>query len=253
MENRNQSLKAVAYASIWPDEEAGLSLDEQSIELQAHCALQGLDLVEVFTDIGPYAKGKIRHGMGKLLERVVEGDIGHVVVFDVGRLCRESQEALSFLREAFDPSVTEVHVLAWNTSTAQPECQRMLAMTADLFLLDRQRAHSETLGRREASREQPVWKRLFGLLQDERYAEGLIKALFQIRGAKLTEKEYTAVHGGYDHLNMFKALGFRIKGEKTDNTKLVTDVLVRYWDHVKLHLHADVHKIIEGSETGAVL
>ena len=92
------------------------------------------------------------------------------------------------------------------------------------------------------------------MLQDERYAEVLIKALFQLKDTvKLSDKEYMAVHGGYDHLNMFRALGFRIKGEKTDNTKLVTDVLVRYWDKLKLHISADLHRIIEGSETGAIL
>ena len=98
----------------------------------------------------------------------------------------------------------------------------------------------------------PLWTKLFNMLQDERYAEVLIRALFQLKDTvKLTEKEYNAVHGGYDHLNMFRALGFRIKGEKTDNTRLVTDVLVRYWDKLKLHISSDLHRIIEGSETAS--
>ena len=29
--------------------------------------------------------------------------------------------------------------------------------------------------------------------------------------------------------------------------------VVRYWDKLKLHISADVHRIIEGSETGAIL
>ena len=125
-----------------------------------------------------------------------------------------------------------------------------MAMAGEILGVEQPEPAKDLAVRTEKLRLKPLWSKLFGMLQDERYAEVLIRALFQLKDTvKLTEKEYNAVHGGYDHLNMFRALGFRIKGEKTDNTRLVTDVLVRYWDKLKVHSHADLHRIIEGSET----
>jgi hypothetical protein len=254
MEKSAKNPKALLYCSVWPDEGGDLSLETQSVELQTYCLMNGLEVADIITDVGPYVKGKLRSGLDRLMTRVMQEGIGHVIIHDVARVGRDSREALTFLRDTFDSNRTEVHVCVWKTSTASAECARMLSMASDLFGLDDPETAREIAGRSEKLRVKPLWNKLFGMLQDERYAELLIKALFQLRDAvKLSEKEYLAVHGGYDHLNMFRALGFRIKGEKTDNTRLVTDVLVRYWDKLKLHLSDDLHKIIEGSETGAVL
>ncbi|MEO7427482.1 MAG: hypothetical protein ABI036_20010, partial [Fibrobacteria bacterium] len=190
----------------------------------------------------------------RLLSKAMRESVGHIVILEIGRVGRDSREAMTFLRDTFDPDRTEIHISAWKTSTASAECARVLAMAGEIIGLDQPAPTKEVTVRSERLRIKPLWVKLFGMLQDERYAELLIKAMFQLKDTvKLTEKENLAVHGGYDHLNMFRALGFRIKGEKTDNTKLVADVLVRYWDKLKLHLSADLHRIIEGSETGAVL
>lgn len=249
-----KSPKALLYCSVWPDESPELSLEAQSVELQTYCLLHGLEVVDILSDVGPHAKGRLRSGMERLLARAMQEGIGHVVIHDVGRVGKEAREAMTFLRDTFDAKRIEVHVCAWKLSTGSAEAGRMLSMAADILAIGSPDQAREQAVRSERLRLKPLWTKLFGMLQDERYAEVLIKALFQLRDSvKLSEKEYLAVHGGYDHLNMFRALGFRIKGEKTDNTKLVTDVLVRYWDKVKLHIGADLHRIIEGSETGAVL
>ena len=253
MDMNPKSPKALLYCSVWPDEYSDLTLEAQSVELQTYCLLHGLEVLDIISDVGPHVKGKLRSGMERLLARVMDENVGHVVIHNVGRVGRESREVMTFLRETFDAKHTEVHISAWKTSTSASDCLRILALAGEIMSLDNPDLIREDSHRSEKMRLKPVWHKLFGLLQDERYAEILIKALFQIKDAvRLSEKEYVAVHGGYDHLNMFRALGFRIKGEKTDNTKLVADVLVRYWDKLKLHLSADLHKIIEGSETGAV-
>ena len=249
-----RSPKALLYCSVWPDESPDLSLEAQSVELQTYCLLHGLEVIDIVSDVGPHVPGRLRSGMERLLAKVMEEGVGHVVVHDIGRVGRESREVLTFLRDTFDPKRTEVHVCSWRTSTAAADCGRILSCAAEILALDNPDLLREHSARSEKLRLKPLWSKLFGMLQDERYAELLIKALFQLKEAvRLSEKEYLAVHGGYDHLNMFRALGFRIKGEKTDNTKLVADVLVRYWHKLKPHLGADLHKIIEGSETGAVL
>jgi Resolvase, N terminal domain len=254
MEKHPKNQKALIYCAIWPDEGQEFSLESQSVELQTYCLLNGLEVIDILSDIGPHGKGKLRAGMERLLSKSIQEGVGHIVILDVGRVGRDSREAMTFLRDTFDAERTEIHITAWKTSTASAEYARIMAMAGEIIGLDQPRPAKETAVRSERMRIKPLWVKMFSMLQDERYAELLIKAMFQLKDTvKLSEKEYLAVHGGYDHLNMFRALGFRIKGEKTDNTKLVADVLVRYWDKVKLHLSADLHRIIEGSETGAML
>jgi len=84
--------------------------------------------------------------------------------------------------------------------------------------------------------------------------EALIQALFDgKRGIRLTEPENQAVHGGYDHLQMFRAVGYRIKGEDTENTRLVADVLSRNWDAVKVKLDSELSRHAAKSESGVIL
>jgi len=249
-----KNTKALIYCSVWPDEGQERTLEAQSIELQTYCVMQGLEVADIVTDVGPGAKGRLRPGLERILTRTMQEGIGHIVIQDVSRLARSSREAISFLRDTFDTNRIEIHVAAWKLTTASAEFSRMMAMTGEVLSLDQAADPArDPAVRSEKLRLKPLWAKLFGMLQDERYAEVLIRALFQLKDTvRLSEKEYGAVHGGYDHLNMFRALGFRIKGEKTDNTKLVTDVLVRYWDKLKLHLSSDLHRIIEGSETASL-
>ena len=252
MSNPSKNTKALIYCSVWPDEGHERTLESQSVDLQTYCLMQGLEVVDIITDVGPGVKGRLRSGLERILTRTMQEGIGHIVVQDVGRIGRGSREVLGFLRDTFDSSRTEVHLLAWKLTTASAEFTRMTSLAGEILALDQSDPARELAVRSEKLRLKPLWSKLFGMLQDERYAEVLIRALFQLKDTvRLSEKEYGAVHGGYDHLNMFRALGFRIKGEKTDNTKLVCDVLVRYWDKLKLHLSADLHRIIEGSETAS--
>lgn len=254
MNKPTKNTKALLYCSVWPDEGHERTLEAQSIELQTYCVLQGLEVVDVITDVGPGVKGRLRSGLERLLTRAMQDGVGHVIVQDVGRIGRVPREVMAFLRDTFESNRTEVHVTAWKLTTASAEFARVMAMAGEIVALDQADPARDQALRSEKLRLKPLWSKLFGMLQDERYAEVLIRALFQLKDTvRLSEKEYSAVHGGYDHLNMFRALGFRIKGEKTDNTKLVTDVLVRYWDKLKPHLSADLHRIIEGSETASLL
>lgn len=251
--DKQKNQKALIYCSVWPDEGHRHSLESQSVELQTYCLMRGLEVADIITDVGPYIKGQLRTGLERLLSRAMHEGAGHVVILEAGRVGREPREIVAFLRDTFDAGRTEVHVASWNLSSASAEFPRALAMVGDILGLEQQNPAKEIAVRSEKLRLKPLWSKLFGMLQDERYAEVLIRALFQLKDTvKLTEKEYSAVHGGYDHLNMFRALGFRIKGEKTDNTRLVTDVMVRYWDKLKFHLSSDLHRIIEGSETASL-
>lgn len=279
------NLKALLYCSIWPDEKTALSLENQSVELQTYCLMHGIEVEDVIFDVGAEVSGRLRNGMERLLTRVMEEGIGHIIIHDIGRIGRERNEILAFLRDTFDAKRTVIHITSWKISSASEDFLKLLSMAVELANFDSndlfkisdekladlstlsssslssspllsltQADKAEVASHTEKLRLKPLWSKIFGMLQDERYAEVLIKALFQFREfVQLSESEYQAVHGGYDHLNMFRALGFRIKGERTDNTRRVADVLVRYWDKVKTQLGPDMQKIIEGSETSAFL
>jgi hypothetical protein len=181
----------------------------------------------------------------------VEG-VGHLVLRDPGQLARNAWEALSRLRGFLRGKVV-VHVAAWGLCSRDAEFLRTLERCEELLRLDLpSRRDPDSPGQRETLRQRPLWNRVFSLLRDERYAELLIQVLFDVKGSiRLTERENQAVHGGYDHLQMFRALGFRIKGEDTDNTRLVADVLSRHWDAVKPRLGSDLRRKVESAEPPA--
>ena len=56
--------KALLYCSVWPDEGHELSLESQSVELQTYCLMNGLEVVDILSDVGPHVKGRLRarHG-----------------------------------------------------------------------------------------------------------------------------------------------------------------------------------------------
>ncbi len=248
-----KSNRAIIYTGVWSGEENPPTLDEQSVDAQTYCLLEGLDVVEIIADSGPYVEGRLRSGFEQLLEKVISQDIHHIVLRDLSRVCRKPKEAVSLLSEAFHPDSVEIHVLSWGLTTSSPEGRRLLSCLREVWELELKGAQWERASSAERLRLKPLWHRLYGLLQDERYAEVLIMAIFDSKDQiSLSDKENAAVHGGYDHLTLFKALGFRIKAERTDNTKLVADVLTRHWDRIKVQLQSELTRIIEGSGTEAV-
>ena len=63
MEKHPKNPKALLYCSVWPDEGQDLSLESQSVELQTYCLMNGLEVVDIISDVGPHVKGKLRTGM----------------------------------------------------------------------------------------------------------------------------------------------------------------------------------------------
>jgi hypothetical protein len=45
-----------------------------------------------------------------------------------------------------------------------------------------------------------------------------------------------AIHGAYDHMIMFAAMGSNIKGENTQNTRIVADLITKYFDTVHFEM-----------------
>jgi hypothetical protein len=241
--------KAFLYCSSWPEEMPQASLDAQSVELQAYCLIHGLEVSGLGQDIRPARAGHLREGLESLCLRAKAEGVNHLVIQDPTRLSMNPQEAMGLLLgEGWNHELT-IHIASWQTDTGHPETRKWLQRFRDLQPAA-QLAPEPAATRMVPLRQRPLWNRVYGMLQDERYAEHLLRALFELKNqVRLSATESEAVHSGYDHLHMFQALGYRIKGERTENTRLVADVLARHWDKAKSLLADELQRSIEGSGT----
>lgn len=241
--------KAFLYCSSWPEEAPQASLDAQSVELQAYCLMSHLEVVGLGQDIRPARPGQIREGLESLCLRAKAEGIKHLVIQDPSRLSLDPNTAIRLLSGEGLSTDLVIHIAAWQTHTSATETKKWLQRFRELQAFSPSaEAVESSVGLGIPLRQRPLWHRVYGMLQDERYAEHLLRALFELKAlVRLTAIESEAVHSGYDHLHMFQALGYRIKGERTENTRLVADVLTRHWDKAKTLLAEELQRTIEGS------
>lgn len=85
--------RAIGYVRVATDREAsvGTPLETQRAKLEAYCAAQGLDLAQVFADVGS-GTTLARPGLLTLLAAVRKGDV--VVVLSLSRLSRKLRDTL---------------------------------------------------------------------------------------------------------------------------------------------------------------
>jgi len=248
-----QSEKAFLYCSAWPLETPAVSLDAQSVELQAYCLVQGLEVAGLGQDVRQGKPDRIREGLESLFLRAKAENVRHLVIQEPSRISLDPALALKILSGSASLPALTIHVAAWQTHCDAAETRRWLSRLQDWWLP----AYSSTVNHGQSPietlrgiplRQRPLWHRVFGMLQDERYAEHLLRALFDLKSlVRLSPLESEAVHSGYDHLNMFQALGYRIKGERTENTRLVADVLTNHWVKAKSLLADELQRTIEGT------
>jgi Resolvase, N terminal domain len=239
--------KAFLYCSTWPEEMPQASLDAQSVELQAYCLIHGLEVSGLGQDTRPARPGHLREGLESLGLRAKAEGVRHLVIQDPSRLSLDPREALQILMgEGLQADLT-IHVAAWQTHTSAGDARKWLFRFREMLPQTQVPAVPSGLMRTVPLRQRPLWSRVYDMLQDERYAEHLLRALFDLKAhVRLNAVESEAVHSGYDHLHMFQALGYRIKGERTENTRLVADVLTRHWDKAKTFLADELQRTIEG-------
>ncbi len=247
---------ALIYCSIWPELVPSATLEEQSAELQTYCLLRGLDVQGIFQDHESETEpGEWRTGLRTVWERLQDAGEKNLVLLAPENLSRRPEGFFAVVRLMLEAGVT-VHVASWSKTLDPKEGPGWIEAMSHVAAW-RVNASADkpalTGDGNAASRKKPLWTRIFGLLQDERYAEALLQGLFKAKGQiRMTDRESQAVHSGYDHLHMFRALGFRIKGEDTDNTRIVADVVSRHWKAIRPHITGSLAGTIEGSEAGTL-
>ena len=96
-------MKVIGYARVSTDKQAdkGVSLEAQTVKIQAMASLQDAELVDVIVDAGESAKSLKRPGIERLLELVNARAIDAVIVAKLDRLTRSVKD-LADLLEVFN-------------------------------------------------------------------------------------------------------------------------------------------------------
>lgn len=96
-------MKVIGYARVSTDKQAdkGVSLEAQTVKIQAMASLQDAELLDVIVDAGESAKSLKRPGIERLLELVNARAIDAVIVAKLDRLTRSVKD-LADLLEVFN-------------------------------------------------------------------------------------------------------------------------------------------------------
>lgn len=93
-----ETVKTVGYARVSTEEQkrTGISLDAQAERIKAYCQYHNLELVDLLSEGGVSAAKPLgsRPLGAKLLQRVVEDGVGHVVSVKLDRLFRNALDCL---------------------------------------------------------------------------------------------------------------------------------------------------------------
>lgn len=160
--------RAVSYRRL---SQQGKSLPDQLEAIEAYCREHGLELVEDYSD-GQDASGYTdeREAYQALLERLEEGDVGHVVVRDRARLARDSKERLRLFLE-LDRRDVDVHVVETGETVDLEDPYALTRESAQADADDVEKRKEAERGRAEAERREreglPNGRPPYGLAYDE--------------------------------------------------------------------------------------
>lgn len=92
------------------------------------------------------------------------------------------------------------------------------------------------------------WKNIFKLLQNEKYAYIIIDAIICAKNnIKLNKHELECIHYTYDCRILYQAIGHLIRGNNSDNVKVFTDIVYKYWDILDIYLNMEIIDIVDNN------
>lgn len=149
---------AVGYVRVSREEQAreGVSLDVQRARIQAYAAAKNLALEATYSDDGVSGKDLGRTGLRRLLSFCAEGHAGHVIVWRLDRLTRNTRDLLHLVQDLFLAREIELHSVCESLDTATPHGRFVLTLFGGLAQMERELIAERT-------REALAWKRKNGL------------------------------------------------------------------------------------------
>lgn len=140
-------MKVVGYCRVSSREQAkdGLSLEMQTNKIEAYCALNDLELVEIITDAGISAKNiSGRPGMKKALDMVLNGNVDGLVAYKLDRMFRSTIDALN-VAEQFRKSGKCLMSICEKLDTSSALGEFFFSLMASLAQMERRLTAERTL------------------------------------------------------------------------------------------------------------
>ena len=133
MDNKN---KAQGYIRVSTAEQITHSPEAQREQIRKYCELYNLELVDIEGDEGISGRGtKNRPGFNFVMEQVKAGLIGHVVVYSISRLARNTSDFLQAL-ELMDKHGVIFNSITDKISTEGATGKLMITIMAALAAFD---------------------------------------------------------------------------------------------------------------------
>ena len=132
--------KAVGYIRVSTEEQArgGISLDMQQAKIRAYADLEGLELVEIFSDEGISGCSiKIRPGVQKAIRMVRDKAVEAVIIYKLDRLARNTVEALE-IASLMDQRSVALHSITEKLDTKSAIGRFFFTLLASLAEMERQ-------------------------------------------------------------------------------------------------------------------
>ncbi|OGW25987.1 MAG: hypothetical protein A2X59_04465 [Nitrospirae bacterium GWC2_42_7] len=130
--------KAIGYTRVSTSEQAleGISLDNQKAKIQAYCALNEYELIDIIEDAGKSGKNLNRDGIESILNRIRKKEIEAVVVYKLDRLSRKVIDTLTLI-ETIEKAGVTFHSLNEKIDTGTAMGRFFLNITASLAQMER--------------------------------------------------------------------------------------------------------------------
>ena len=134
------STTAIGYIRVSTEGQAreGVSLDAQRDRIEAYARAKGLDLTEVLVDEGLSGKTIDRPALQTLLERCRAGTVGHVIVWKLDRLTRQTRHLLNLVEDVFLARHIELHSVSESLDTSTPHGRFVLTLFGGLAQMERE-------------------------------------------------------------------------------------------------------------------
>ena len=131
---------AIGYIRVSTEGQAreGVSLDAQRDRIEAYARAKALDLTEVLVDEGLSGKTIDRPALQTLLERCRAGAVGHVIVWKLDRLTRQTRHLLNLVEDVFLARHIELHSVSESLDTSTPHGRFVLTLFGGLAQMERE-------------------------------------------------------------------------------------------------------------------
>jgi len=152
--------KAIGYTRVSTREQArsGLSMESQERSIREYCQYKRLEMIRLISDPGSSGKDLNRSGIRNIQEHCRRGDIGHVVVYSMDRLSRNTLDLLTVIRDDFQANKVELHSIteSLDTGTAVGKLYITVRAAFNQYQRDDTSERTKAALRQKAVRGEPV-------------------------------------------------------------------------------------------------